>query len=42
VENVQTPFTETLVPLDGSVTAERALTPALELWRPLVLLGLGG
>lgn len=31
MENMQKPFTDILVPLDGSVTAERALTPALEL-----------
>jgi hypothetical protein len=28
---VQTPFTDILVPLDGSQAAERALVPALEL-----------
>lgn len=31
MEKVQKPFTDILVPLDGSVTAERALTPGLEL-----------
>jgi hypothetical protein len=30
---VQTPFTDILVPLDGSQAAERALVPALELVR---------